>query len=479
MQPQGPVLSNLNVEHLLPQTPEYASVALRALANALGQREFDRSAAAFLSELATGLGCARVSVGLVERGVVHIKAMSHSANIPNRGELLRDIGDAMEEAIDQGRALRVPPISQMPNPGGIPAITRVNQRLRTYLGGVVQTVPIRVHEAWVGAICCEWDGAGAADPVSPEALRHVVDLTGPVLHLMYRDALPARMRLREALARTGENLRGERGRWPRRVLLALVLALLGATLIPVQQSVNARAHLEGSVERVVAAPMDGFIDKVHVRPGDRVSSGQTVLDLSAVDLELEARRWETERAQHENAYMAALARSQRGDMVVSLSRAEEARARLELVERKLARMSLAAGIDGVVIDGDVGRLEGAPVARGDVLLTIAPADGHRVILEVDERDIRDLQTGQQGSVLLGAIPDQALPIEVTRITPMAQIVDGSNTYRIEARLLEAAPSLRPGLRGVARVYTGRAPMLASAWQWVSDRARLAWWRWGG
>lgn len=454
-------------------------MALRALANALGQRDFDKGAAACLSELASGLGCARVSLGVVERGVVHIKAMSHSANAPTRGELLRDIGDAMEEAVDQGRALRVPPSGQVANPGGMPPITRVNQRLRTYLGGVVQTVPIRVHETWVGALCCEWDGAGTAEPLNADLLKHIVDLVGPVLHLMYRDALPARTRLRESLARASDSLRGERGRWPRRVLLAVVLAMLGATLIPVQQSVNARARLEGSVERVVAAPMDGFIDKVHVRPGDRVTRGQTVLDLSAVDLELEARRWETERAQHENAYMAALARSQRGDMVVSLSRAEEARARLELVERKLERMSLAAGIDGVVIDGDVGRLEGAPVARGDVLLTIAPADGHRVILEVDERDIRGLQTGQPGSLLLGAMPDRALPIEVTRITPMAEIVDGNNTYRIEARLLEAVPSLRPGLRGVARVHTGHAPVLMRVWQWVSDRARMAWWRWGG
>lgn len=456
------------------QVPALAPVALHSLASALGQKAFDKRAAAFLTELSSGLGCARVTLGFLERGAIRIKAVSHGSAPHTGGELFRDIGDAMEEAIDQQRILRVPA-----DDDGAPAIVRAGLRLRARLGGTVQTVPIGVDGEPVGALCFEWDSTATVIPAAPAPLGHLVDLTGPVLFLMYRDACPGAVRIRESIGAAWRGLRGEQGKWPRRALLLLAAAMLAGTALPVPQTVSARAHLEGRIERAVVAPIDGFIDRVHVRPGDRVEAGQLVIDLSAQDLELEAQRWETERSQHESAYMAALARSARSDMMVSLSRAEEAKARLSLARNKLARMNLAAGIDGIVIDGDLGRLEGAPVARGDVLLTLAPADGHRVVLEVDERDIARLERGLPGSLLLSALPDRALPIEIARITPMAGVVDGNNVYRVEARLLVDEPALRPGLRGMARIRTAHAPLIGSLWQRASAHLRVAWWRWGG
>lgn len=453
--------------------PEFASVALRSLAAALGYRQFDQSARAFLAEVSGGLGCARVSLGFLEDGAIRVKAASQDVG-DFRAELYRDIGDAMEESLDQRRSLQVPENSLT-----APAIVLATQRLRSRLGGVVQIVPIRVKGDWVGAICCEWDGKTTITPIAQEPLTHIIDLAGPVLYLLYRDARPGSVQLREMLGRGFRHLGQEEGRWWRRGLLALAVLLMAGLMVPVQQSVSARAELEGAVERAVVAPIDGFIGSVNVRPGDPVKLGQVVIELATQDLELEARRWEAELAQHESAYMAALARSERGDMMVSLSKAEEARTRLDLARRSLERMQIKAGIDGVVIDGDVTRLQGAPVARGDVLLTLAPANGYRVVLSVDESKIGDLRTGQTGSLLLGAMPDRALPIQVTRVTPMAQVVDGANVYRVEASLEGNAPVLRPGLNGVADIDTGREPMLKVAWRWLSDRARMLWWRWGG
>ncbi len=465
---------NEDASSRMDEVPQFAAVALRSLAAALSQRRFDGAAVAFLTEIASGLGCARVTFGIMEGGAIRVKAMSHDAESNYRGELYRDIGDAMEEALDQRRSLQVPDTDQ-----DRPAIVMANQRLRSRLGGQVQTVPLKVQGEWVGAICCEWSGASSITPMAQEPLTHVVDLVGPMLYLMYRNARPKTVRLREALGEAIRHLGSDEGAWPRRALLALLLVLVAGFLIPVGQTVSARAHLEGAVERVVVAPIDGFIDEVRVRPGDTVEAGQVVIELAGQDLELEARRWEAELTQHESAYMAALARAQRSDMMVNLSRAEEARARLDLARRSLERMKIVAGIDGVVIAGDVGRLEGAPVARGDVLLTLAPANGYRVVLDVDERDVARIEDGQRGALLLGAMAGRALPIKITRVTPMAQVVEGENVYRVEAQLLVDEGSLRPGLQGVANVDIEQAPLLRVMWRWVADTLRMAWWRWGG
>ena len=452
-----------------------AGIVLRALAGTLGDGDFVQRASAALTELANALGCSRVVLGLMRDGAVHIEAVSHAA-APHKGSVLfRDICDAMEEAIDQGRAIRVPiaPGTAMTR---TPVLIRAHLQLRARHGGTVHTVPLAGGS---GAISFEWESLPARAPLAEAEIDQMVALLGPVLLMAYRESRPCATRMRESVAQTFSESFGGRQRW--RIFAAAALVVLLATIaaLPVTHSVSARSRLEGSVERAVVAPVDGFIDKVHVRPGDQVRSGQVVIELATRDLELEAQRWQTEKSQHESAYMAALARSDRAEMMVSLSRAEEARARLDLVRQRLGRMQVVAGIDGIVIDGDAGRLLGAPVARGDVLLTIAPESAYRVVLDVDERDIARLASGQSGKLLLGALPLQPLAITVERITPMAQVVDGNNVYRVEARLSAPVDGLRPGLQGMAKLDAGRSAMAVAAWRWISERVRTAWWRWGG
>ncbi|MDD2667066.1 hypothetical protein [Zoogloea sp.] len=68
---------------------------------------------------------------------------------------------------------------------------------------------------------------------------------------------------------------------------------------------------------------------------------------------------------------------------------------------------------------------------------------------------------------------------VTRITPMAMAVEGHNVFEVEAVLASIPDSLRPGLRGMARITVGREPLL---WAWthrLTDWIRLEWWGWWG
>jgi hypothetical protein len=80
-----------------------------------------------------------------------------------------------------------------------------------------------------------------------------------------------------------------------------------------------------------------------------------------------------------------------------------------------------------------------------------------VIVEVDERDIGRIRVGQPGSLALSALPWDTLPLAVTRITPMASAVEGRNVFEVEAALDAQPDSLRPGLRGVARLRWGASP----------------------
>jgi hypothetical protein len=64
-----------------------------------------------------------------------------------------------------------------------------------------------------------------------------------------------------------------------------------------------------------------------------------------------------------------------------------------------------------------------------MLLTVAPRDRFRVIIEVDERDIAWIKVAQQGSLALSALPWDTLPLKVIRITPMASPLEGATCLK--------------------------------------------------
>ena len=94
-------------------------------------------------------------------------------------------------------------------------------------------------------------------------------------------------------------------------------------------------------------------------------------------------------------------------MAILAAQIDQVEAMLSLVTDKLARATLLAPFDGIVVSGDLHQLLGTPVELGKVLFQIAPLDAYRVILQVEERDIAHLKVGQQGELTLSGIPTRA------------------------------------------------------------------------
>jgi multidrug resistance efflux pump len=231
------------------------------------------------------------------------------------------------------------------------------------------------------------------------------------------------------------------------------------------------------VQRMVVAPADGYLKQVHARPGDVVKQGQLLAELAQETFDLERRKWESEIAQYENAYRDAVAKHNRLEVVTAQARIEETRAQLALANDKLGRTQILAPFDGIVIKGDLTQSLGAPVKQGDLLLTIAPRDDYRVMIEVDERDIAHVRAGRAGNLALAASPKQTFPITVLRPTPVAVSADGRNYFEVEAKLDATDAVLRPGLKGVAKIDVAQRSLL---WVWshrALDSLRLMTWSW--
>jgi len=177
-------------------------------------------------------------------------------------------------------------------------------------------------------------------------------------------------------------------------------------------------------------------------------------------------------------YQVAMAAADRGTMGVVAAQVSQAEAQLTLAEDKLSRSTLTAPFDGVIVSGDLSQLVGAPVEQGKLLFEVAPLEGYRVVLKIDDRDIGRLAAGQRGELVLSSLPGRAMPFTVRSITPISTQQDGRNVFRVEAQLDAGdLARLRPGMEGVGKVVVGRANLL---WVWTHglvDWLRLWLWNW--
>lgn len=451
------------------------AVALDFVNACLEHNQLAVAATALATRLTARLSCSRVSIGLSHGQHIRVCALSHGGQFDARSNLLRAISAAMDEAADQQATLVWPdPGEQQP-----PRITQAHTRLARNGGSAMLcSVPLTHGGEVVGAITLERSDAVAFDAATIELCEHVARVAGPILYLMYREERALPVKVWQSTRETTVRVFGP-GRTAMRVGAAVAACLaLFLTFASGEYRVAADARLEGSIQRVIAAPVKGFIASTSVRAGDRVNAGAPMATLDDKELKLERLRWESQRLQLMQQYRQALANHDRAQVAVLSARLQQARAQLGLVEEQLARMNITAPFDGVVIEGDLDQSLGSPVARGEVLFKVAPLEGYRVVLEMDESDIASVMPGQTGYLVLTTLPDTLIELTVDKITPVSVPEDGRNYFRVEARLEDTDLQLQPGLEGVAKVEVGQRKLI---WIWTHgllDRIRLwLWSRW--
>ena len=442
------------------------------VATALEHDRFRSAATAVATEIATRFGLERVSLGFRDRGHVELRAISHSAHFGKSSNLVRELEAAMDEALDQGTTVAHPP-----PPEGEPLVSRAHQSLAARGGGAACTVPLTDGDRAIGALTLECAGEGPMRADLVDVCEHLASLLGPILELR-------RLEDRPVVAKVGSALRAQAGRivGPAHVGTKLVVAGLAATLLFLAVArgthrITADATLEGTVQRVVTAAMDGFVLEAPVRAGDVVHEGQLLASLDDKDLRLEHTRWVGQREQTLREYREALAAHDRAQASILSARVAQANAQIELLEEQISRAWLVAPFEGIVVEGDLSQSLGSPVERGQVLFEVAPLDAYRIVLEVDARDISDVGVGQKGELALSSLPRERLPFEVERIEPVSSAEDGRNAFRVEARLEHPSDLLRPGMEGVAKVEVGQRRLL---WIWTHsliDGLRLRLWTW--
>jgi RND family efflux transporter MFP subunit len=436
----------------------------------LDHEELAPAAHALTLDLAHAFQCERVSIGLVRGGRLRISTLSTSVRFSRESREVRSIAECMEEALDQDALLHVTAESDE----GLHGIAAHETWLRESEAGAVCTVPLAARAKPVGALHLEWAEAHILGAERGEQIREVALIVGPILELMVKGERSLREQARARWLHFAEDHFGG----TRLASVALAVAAMAIVILwvaPGPYRVSARASLEGRVQRALVASVPGYVSEANARAGDLVGKGFVLARLDDRDLQLEKRKWLSQRAQLEREFREALANQDRTQVSILRAQIDQATAELLLAEESLGRTEVVAPFDGVVLEGDLDRSLGSPVERGDVLFELAPLDGYRVIVEVDGRDIADVRSGQKGRLTLAALPDRPMALLVERTTPVSTTRDGRNYFRVEATLEEPGADLRPGMEGVAKIEAGRRRLFWILTHELFDWLRLRLW----
>ena len=446
---------------------------IELVASCLEHGRFEEAATDVATDLATRLASDRVSIGFLHEHDVKVEAVSHSAGFDHRSNLIRDIGEAMHEAIDQDSTIIYQTAAE-------PAVllTRNHATLAlTHGTGSILTVPFIVNGTIRGAILVERPFDRPFRQTTIKHIEQIVSMIGPVLEIRRQDEQTLLQRIIAMAKRSLATIFGPGHIVLKLTTVSLLLCLAFLTFTPGDYRITGTARLEARTQLAVVASQDGYIAEANVRPGDIIHKGDILGSLDDKDLKLQSQRWLSQLDQTQKEYRKALAKHDRSGASIIKAKKLMAEAQLNLVNEQLSRTRFTAPFDGLVVSGDLSHALGSPVERGQVLFTVAPLDAYRVILKVDERDIGSVQKGQRGNLVLSGMPASPMLFTVEKITPVSVVEDGRNYFQVEAKMEVETDLLRPGMEGVAKITAGRQKLI---WIWTHrlvDWLRLTLWSW--
>lgn len=260
-----------------------------------------------------------------------------------------------------------------------------------------------------------------------------------------------------------------------------VAAVIAAVLLcPVRMSVLAPAEVVPQEPFLVRAPLDGVVDRFHVRPNQIVKAGDPLFDLDTTALRsrLGVTRKAYDVAEEEYRQAAQMALSDeksKRDMVLKKGRLDEKAVELDYSQQLLERVQVKAQRDGVAVFADVNDWQGRAVAIGERVLVLADPAKTELTISLPVADAAELEPGASVTLYPNGSAFSSFEATLTSATYQAEPTpEGILAYRLKARFDTGQELPRLGQMGMAKVRAGWTPLsyyllrrpLAAARQWL-------------
>ena len=284
------------------------------------------------------------------------------------------------------------------------------------------------------------------------------------------DVVPA-SRLVETYSHAWEALTGPRilnKRLRDKTLTAILsgVAIAAAGFLPVPLTVLAPAEVTASNPIVVAAPLDGVLDRIEIEPNSMVKKGDLLFRFSDTELknrvDISGQNVQVAEARYLQAQRNSFSdpKSKR-DLAIALSELKLKAAEYDYARDLLARTEVRAPQDGLVIFSDKDDWTGKPVATGERIMRLANPTNVELTINLPVAD--SIVLGSEARIRLFMDSAPLHPVEARLVNASYHAkpdIDGVLSYRTVARFHNVEESAVPriGLRGTAQIHGENVPL---------------------
>ena len=251
----------------------------------------------------------------------------------------------------------------------------------------------------------------------------------------------------------------------RPVLIGIVVVLALVALVPTRQSVLAPAEIVPVDPAPVRAPFEGVVDSLHVAPNEPVRTGQPLVSLDRTQLatRLAVAQKSLDMAREEYADTAQAAMSDeksKGKLAILASKVDQQQAEMSYDKDQLERAEVTAPADGIAVFDDSNEWAGKPVALGERIMQIASPTDTQLEIQVPAADVVTFNIGSETVFFSNLAPDSPSRGALTFASYSSAVTaDGVLSYAFRAKLDAKGAPLRLGLKGTAKIYGPRRPLV--------------------
>jgi hypothetical protein len=240
----------------------------------------------------------------------------------------------------------------------------------------------------------------------------------------------------------------------------ILISVIAAGFLPIKQSAIGIAEVSARDAIPVTATQDGVIEKVLVRPNQKVIKGTALVkyDGAVVQSKLFVARQNIGVAEAELQRVIGKAfgdDSVRADLRMLRARVSEKSAETLYLQELVKRLEIEAMGDGVVIFNDTEEWTGKPVQSGERIMLLANPKNIWITIYLPVEEAIPLQESPEIKINLDIKPLETINVKLIESSYETVLMpDGRPAYLLRATIegVDINDLPRIGLRGVARLY---------------------------
>ena len=261
-----------------------------------------------------------------------------------------------------------------------------------------------------------------------------------------------------------------------KAILIGMACLTGLLIMPLPYRVGCECEVQPVMRRFIASPHEGILQETLVESGNLVERDEVGARLDGRQLRIELSGLRAEYDGARKRRDSALATGDIAQSQIAKSEMQRYQSKIEILEKQLTDLEVRSPIPGIIVSGDLEKVEGAPLEMGQTLFEVAPLNQMLAEVGIPESEIRYVQPGMPVAIKLNAFPFKTWTGTVQQIHPRTEVINDESVFVAEVVLPNEKLQLRPGMKGSAKIKSQYAPVGWNLFHrpWESIRYWMIW-----